>query len=175
VTEPEPEHEPEPEPEPAVEEEPPPPPQPVIHQFPEPVHQEPAPPPPPPPAPEYAPAEDWVGIEDQGSLFPSYTRESQRQEKLQELTREANRTRGRGGRRKSTRQEKLTISRDELLQNLLDPIITLDETAVILGVCKTTVRRYTNKGLIQHIRTPGGQRRFRLSDVINFMNERTRG
>jgi len=60
-------------------------------------------------------------------------------------------------------------TREELLQRLLDPMISLEEAARILNVCPTTVRRYTNRGLLHHHRTAGNQRRFRLSDVLGFM------
>ncbi len=60
-------------------------------------------------------------------------------------------------------------SRDELIERLLDPELTLQETAKLLNVCPTTVRRYTNRGVLNHFRTPGNQRRFRLSDVLEFM------
>lgn len=60
-------------------------------------------------------------------------------------------------------------SRADLIQRLLDPVITLEEAARILNVCPTTVRRYTNRGVLKHIRTAGNQRRFRLSDVLTFM------
>ncbi|MHB0912249.1 MAG: MerR family transcriptional regulator [Armatimonadota bacterium] len=63
-------------------------------------------------------------------------------------------------------------TREELLQRLLDPQISLEEAARILNVCPTTVRRYTNKGVLPHVRTPGNQRRFRLSDVLGFMENR---
>jgi excisionase family DNA binding protein len=63
-------------------------------------------------------------------------------------------------------------TRENLIENLLDPIITLDEAAVILNVCKTTVRRYTNAGKIECLRTPGNQRRFRLSTVLEFLEDR---
>jgi excisionase family DNA binding protein len=59
--------------------------------------------------------------------------------------------------------------REELIESLLDPLITLEDAATILNVCKTTVRRYTNKGVLDCIRTPGGQRRFKLSQVLDFM------
>lgn len=62
-----------------------------------------------------------------------------------------------------------TESRSELIQRLLDPPISLEDAARILNVCPTTVRRYTNKGVLPHYRTVGNQRRFRLSDVISFM------
>lgn len=60
-------------------------------------------------------------------------------------------------------------SRLELIQRLLDPTLTLEETARLLNVCPTTVRRYTNRGLLTHQRTSGDQRRFKLSDVLAFL------
>ncbi len=65
-----------------------------------------------------------------------------------------------------TRREE---TREELLSRLLDPVLTLEETARILQVCSTTVRRYTNKGLLTCERSPGNQRRFRWSQVYAFM------
>lgn len=63
-------------------------------------------------------------------------------------------------------------TRENLIENLLDPIISLDEAAVILNVCKTTVRRYTNGDKLECLRTPGNQRRFRLSKVLEFLEEK---
>jgi excisionase family DNA binding protein len=60
-------------------------------------------------------------------------------------------------------------SRIELIQRLLDPTLSLEETARLLNVCPTTVRRYTNRGLLRHQRTGGDQRRFKLSDVLTFL------
>lgn len=60
-------------------------------------------------------------------------------------------------------------TREQLLARLLDPLISLDEAAKLLEVCPTTVRRYTNKGMLKHIRTAGNQRRFKLSDVLGFL------
>ena len=60
-------------------------------------------------------------------------------------------------------------TREQLLQRLLDPLISLEEAARLLEVCPTTVRRYTNKGLLKHYRTAGNQRRFKLSDVLAFL------
>lgn len=62
-------------------------------------------------------------------------------------------------------------SRASLIQRLLDPPLTLEETARILNVCPTTVRRYTNRGVLKHYRTVGNQRRFKLSDVLSFMED----
>lgn len=62
--------------------------------------------------------------------------------------------------------------REDLIEDLLDPVISLEQAATILNVCKTTVRRYTNRGLLQCVRTPGNQRRFRLSTVLSFVEEK---
>lgn len=60
-------------------------------------------------------------------------------------------------------------SRHELIRRILDPELTLEETARLLGVCPATVRRYTNRGWLVHHRTKGGQRRFKLSGVVKFV------
>ena len=65
-------------------------------------------------------------------------------------------------------------TREELVASLLDPTISLEEAARILNVCPTTVRRYTNRGALKHLRTVGNQRRFRLSDVLAFLESSTR-
>ena len=65
-------------------------------------------------------------------------------------------------------------SRASLIQRHLDPPITLEETARILNVCPTTVRRYTNRGILRHYRTAGNQRRFKLSEVLTFMESNLR-
>lgn len=62
--------------------------------------------------------------------------------------------------------------RAELLTRLLDPILTLAETAILLGVCPETVRRYTNRGVLPCFRTSGNYRRFRLSEVLAFLERR---
>jgi excisionase family DNA binding protein len=65
-------------------------------------------------------------------------------------------------------------SRQELIRRLLDPELSLEETARLLGVCPATVRRYTNREWLSHHRTVGGQRRFRLSDIVKFVDEHGR-
>ncbi len=65
-------------------------------------------------------------------------------------------------------------SREQLIRRLLDPQLTLEETSRLLGVCPATVRRYTNRGWLSHHRTEGGQRRFRLSDVVKFVEKHGR-
>jgi len=63
------------------------------------------------------------------------------------------------------------LSRAMLLARLLNPELTLRETALLLNVCPTTVRRYTNSGQLPHHRTQGNQRRFRLSDILEFVTK----
>lgn len=65
-------------------------------------------------------------------------------------------------------------SRVDLVRRLLDPELSLEETSRLLGVCPATVRRYTNREWLAHHRTSGGQRRFRLSDVVKFVDEHGR-
>lgn len=65
-------------------------------------------------------------------------------------------------------------SRQELIKRLLDPELSLEETSRLLGVCPATVRRYTNRKWLAHHRTTGGQRRFRLSDIVKFVDEHGR-
>ena len=74
---------------------------------------------------------------------------------------------GRGARKEETKEE--------LLRRLLDPTLTLEETACILEVCPTTVRRYTNRGVLAHERSAGNQRRFKLSEVLAFRETQGRG
>lgn len=64
---------------------------------------------------------------------------------------------------------KFSETREKLIYRLLDPQLTLEETARILNVCPTTVRRYTNRGLLQQERTQGNHRRFRMSKVLEFL------
>lgn len=66
-------------------------------------------------------------------------------------------------------------TRQELMRRLADPTLSLEEAALLLDVCPTTVRRYTNRGILRHFRTEGNQRRFRLSDILEFLEQRSRG
>ena len=73
------------------------------------------------------------------------------------------------------RTGKAAETREQLVQRLLDPVLSLEEAAVLLNVCPTTVRRYTNRGVLKCDRTPGNQRRFRLSEIMSFMERRQMG
>jgi hypothetical protein len=73
--------------------------------------------------------------------------------------------------------------RRELIERILDPILSLEDTARLLNVCPATVRRYTNKGILNSYRKEPErsqksgtapeketrQRRFRLSDILAFL------
>jgi hypothetical protein len=76
-----------------------------------------------------------------------------------------------------------TENRQELIERLLNPVLSLEETARLLNVCPATVRRYTNRGILTYYRkerersddAPDSeretrQRRFRLSDILAFLD-----
>lgn len=65
-------------------------------------------------------------------------------------------------------------TRNDLIKRILDPELSLEEVSRLLGVCPATVRRYTNRGWLNHHRTTGGQRRFRLSNLVKFVDEHGR-
>ena len=46
-----------------------------------------------------------------------------------------------------------------------DELISIGRASAILGVHADTVRRWERAGALTAVRTPGNQRRFRLSDV----------
>ncbi len=66
----------------------------------------------------------------------------------------------------------LTESREEVIRRVLDPELTLHETSALLNLSKATVRRYTDQGRLHCTRTAGGQRRFQLSEVLAFLEQR---
>lgn len=74
----------------------------------------------------------------------------------------------RGGRRP------MTESREEIIRRLLDPELSLHEAAAVLNLSKATLRRYTDQGRLACVRTAGGQRRFRLSDLLAFLEREER-
>ncbi len=72
--------------------------------------------------------------------------------------------RRRGGRKP------ITETREEIIRRLLDPELTLYEAAAVLDLSRATVRRYTDHGRLECLRTGGGQRRFRLSVLLGFLD-----
>ena len=49
------------------------------------------------------------------------------------------------------------------------PWLSLSEAAQLLGVHFTTLRRWTNAGLVEHIRTPGGKRKYTRKAIEEFL------
>jgi excisionase family DNA binding protein len=78
------------------------------------------------------------------------------------------------GRRRGGRRP-MTETREEIIRRLLDPELTLHEAAAILNLSKATVRRYTDQGRLMCFRTRGGQRRFRLSALLAFLDRQAAG
>ncbi|MBI3920693.1 MAG: helix-turn-helix domain-containing protein [Armatimonadetes bacterium] len=60
--------------------------------------------------------------------------------------------------------------RSRLFQRLVNPELSLRETALLLNVCPTTIRRYTNSGILPHHRGSGNHRRFWLKDIVMFVD-----
>lgn len=48
-------------------------------------------------------------------------------------------------------------------------MLNTKQAAMLLGVSPKTIYRMEEKGLIQSIRTPGGQRRFNKKDLENYL------
>lgn len=46
-----------------------------------------------------------------------------------------------------------------------DKLLTLEKTRILLGVCKDTLRDWDNKGKLKSVKTEGGHRRYKQSDV----------
>ncbi len=57
----------------------------------------------------------------------------------------------------------------------MSDLISLKEAALILGVHPSTVRVWTNKGILPSFRTPGGHRRYRRTDVELWAEHARRG
>ena len=60
------------------------------------------------------------------------------------------------------------MTKGELLAYYLNPLIRMKDAEVLLGVCQDTIRRWEKKGKLPSERSPGGQRMFRLLDVLDI-------
>ena len=69
------------------------------------------------------------------------------------------------------RQRGTLETRRQLIQRLENPELSLQEAAILLGVCRATVRRYCDENILRHIRTDGGQRRFYYQDIKEFIRK----
>lgn len=63
-------------------------------------------------------------------------------------------------------------TRRQLIARLENPELSLQEAAILLGVCRATVRTYCDEGLLRHTRTEGGQRRFHYLDIKDFLRKK---
>ena len=54
----------------------------------------------------------------------------------------------------------------------MDKLLTIKEVQEILNVSKTTLQRWDNNGKLKAVRTEGGHRRYKESDINNLMNKR---
>lgn len=70
---------------------------------------------------------------------------------------------------------RLERSRQQVLHRLLDPEVTLHEAALLLNISKSTLRRYTDSDRLPSFRSPGGQRRFHLSELLAFVEDTRAG
>ena len=52
----------------------------------------------------------------------------------------------------------------------MEKLLKLSEVAEILNVSKNTLRNWDNSGKLSSIRTGGNQRRYKQSDIDNFIN-----
>ena len=52
-----------------------------------------------------------------------------------------------------------------------EPLLTVQQVAVLLNVHPWTVRRYVHSGLLAHFRLPGGGFRFKRDDVAAVLKE----
>jgi excisionase family DNA binding protein len=51
----------------------------------------------------------------------------------------------------------------------VDDLLPIGDAARLLGVSVGTVRRWDTEGMIRSVRTPGGQRRFRRSEIDRLL------
>lgn len=58
-----------------------------------------------------------------------------------------------------------------LTKQKLKEVLNTRQAAAFLGVSTKTIYRMEEKGLIQSIRTPGGQRRFTKSAILSYLNK----
>jgi len=53
----------------------------------------------------------------------------------------------------------------------LDRLVSVAQAARILGVSTDTLYRYDEKGILRPYRTAGGHRRYRVRDLVSFLND----
>jgi len=50
-----------------------------------------------------------------------------------------------------------------------EELLTTEDLSRLLQVSKSTIKRWTDEGRLRCFRTPGGHRKFRLSNVLEFV------
>ena len=55
---------------------------------------------------------------------------------------------------------------------LMDRLLTIKETGKLLNVSKQTLQRWDNSGKLIAVRTEGGHRRYKLSDIEKVINNK---
>jgi len=51
----------------------------------------------------------------------------------------------------------------------MDTLVSITKAAKFLGVCAETLRVWDNEGKLKAVRTKGGHRRYKLSDIEKMM------
>ena len=51
----------------------------------------------------------------------------------------------------------------------MDKLLTIKEVAELVKAHPNTLRRWEKEGVLKPIKTPGGHRRYRLSEIERFM------
>lgn len=115
-------------------------------------------------------------MKDRMRLLREWYRYLEGQARLAEGRETVRRSTGGGAIRppRSPGRPRLARNRQAVLRRLLDPEVTLHDAALLLNLSKSTLRRYTDAGRLPSFRSPGGQRRFHLGDLLAFM-DRARG
>jgi len=59
---------------------------------------------------------------------------------------------------------------EQIKEDSVEKFINIGQVSKIIGVNVQTVRRWDKENKIRSIRTPGGHRRYRLSDIEKLIN-----
>lgn len=54
---------------------------------------------------------------------------------------------------------------------MIDKLVNIAKASDMLGVHQNTLRLWDNSNYLKSIKTKGGHRRYKLSDLINFQNK----
>jgi len=54
---------------------------------------------------------------------------------------------------------------------MIEELLTTEDLSNLLGVSKSTIKRWTDEGRLHCFRTPGGHRKFKHSNVRDFVDQ----